>query len=271
MAKTDSKVDEKDKNESEEVDEETQDESEDEDVEENEDEETEEESEEEDSQEEAEDEEDSEEPFKKRYTQIKGESPEEYLPNLEDAYKNSSAEAVRLKAKNDELQAQIDNISALVANNPEMAEQIKEGKVPAIQTDPALLSARQDMEARNKKEYSEFVNTHPELESDPELQKQVFDEIKDFAEVALKKGRVLGMKDALTKAWLALGLADNSKDEEIRMKVKDSAARGKSAGTSTKADKAKITFSEAQISAGIQMGLGKTRQEVIKKLNTYAK
>ncbi len=272
MAKTDSKVDEKDKIESEEVDEETQDESEEEVVEEDEDEEIEEESEEEDSDdEETEDKDDSEEPFKKRYTQIKGETPEEYLPNLEDAYKNSSTEAVRLKAKVDELQAQVDNITALVANNPELAEQIKEGKAPAIQADPALLKARQDMETQNKKEYGDFVDAHPELESDPELQKQVFDTIKDFADVAAKKNRVLGMKEALTKAWLSLGLKDNSKDEEVRMKLKDSAARGKSAGTSKKSSAEKPNFSEAQINAGIQMGLGKTRQEVIKKLNTYAK
>jgi hypothetical protein len=54
------------------------------------------------------------------------------------------------------------------------------------------------------------------------------------------------------------------------MKAKDSAARGKSAGTGKSAKKDKTTFSEAQIKAGLQMGLGKSRTEVIKKLTTYA-
>lgn len=270
MAKTDSKVDDTEKIESEEVDEETQDESEEEEVEENEDEETGDESEDEDSQEETDTEDEDEEPFKKRYTQIKGDTPKEYLPNLEDAYKHSSTEAVRLKSENEKLQQQVDNITALVANNPELAKQIADGKVPAVQTDPALLKVRQDVEKQNQKEYTDFVDSHPELESDPELQKQVFDTIKDFAEVAAKKNRVLGMKEALTKAWLSLGLKDNSKDEEVRMKAKETASRSKNAGTRKKTSAEKTTFSDAQINAGLQMGLGKTRQEVIKKLSTYA-
>jgi hypothetical protein len=271
MAKADSKVDDKEKD-VEEVDEETQDESEDEETEDNEEQETEEESEEEDSESDEDEEEtdnEEDEKFKKRYTQIKGDTAEEYIPNLEEAYKNSSAEAVRLKQKAEDLQKQVDNISALVATNPELAEQIKEGKAPALPTDPALLRARQDMEAQNKKEYADFVDGHPELESDAELQKQVFDEIRDFAEVAAKKNRVLGMKEALNMAYVSLGLQTGSKEEAIRMKAKETAARGKSAGAAKKA-KAKTEFTEAQINAGIQMGLGKTRQEVIKKLATYA-
>lgn len=274
MAKTDSKVDEKDEIESEEVDEETQDESEDDDVENdtdddtNDDDESDTEDSDDDTDEETDDEDDQ--SFKKKYTQIKGKTPEEYIPNLETAYKNSSAEAVRLKAQVGTLQTQIDNITALVANNPELAEKIKKGEAPQVQADPALIHARQQMEDQNKKEYSAFVDAHPELESDPELQKQVFDEISDFAQVALKKGRVLGMKEALTKAWTALGLKDDSKDEEIRIKAKDTAARGKNGGANKKSSSGKVTFTEAQINAGIQMGLGKTKQEVIKKLNQYA-
>lgn len=274
MAKN-SKVDDLDEN-IEEVDEETQDESEDEEVEDDtveddSEEESEEDSDSDEDNEETDEDEDSDEPeFKKRYTRIKGETPEEYIPNLETAYKNSSAEAVRLKQQNKEIQIQLDNIAALVANNPDLAEQIKDGKVPNIKTDPALLKARQDMEDQNKKEYGDWVDAHPDLESDPELQKQVFDEIQDFAEVASKKGRVLGMKEALTMAWTSLGLQVDSKEERVRMKAKDSAARGKSAGTGKSVKKDKTTFSEAQIKAGLQMGLGKSRQEVIKKLATYA-
>ncbi len=256
----------------EEVDDESQDDSDDEEVEEDEEQEDLEDSDDEDSDsdddEETEEEDDEEPDFKKRYTQIKGDTADEYIPNLETAYKNSSAEAVRLKQQVTDLQKQMDDITALVANSPELAEQIKEGKAPAVATDPALLKARQDMESQNKKEYAAFVDSHPELESDPELQKQVFDEIRDFAEVAQKKNRVLGMKEALTMAWTSLGLKE-SKEEKVRMKAKDTAARSKNAGAK-KTVKAKVEFTEAQIGAGLRMGLGKTRQEVIKKLTAYA-
>lgn len=217
-----------------------------------------------------EDEDDSETSFNKRYTQLKGDTPEEYISSLETAYKESSTEAVRLKHELDAAKKKDDKIAALLANHPEIAEEL-EKETPGASLNPALLHAEEQLQKQMKSEYQAFVDEHPELETDPELQKSVLGQMTIYADtVRQTQRRQPSMKESLRFAWASLGRED-SKQERLAVKAKETAARGKSGKTAPKKPVKKVEFSEKQIEAGLKMGVGKTREEVLKKFREFAK
>lgn len=200
--------------------------------------------------------------FKKRFTQIKGDNPDEYIPNLEEAYRNSSTEAQRLATTNKELQGNMDAIAAAVAKNPDLAKAIADAtgdNAVSPVADPALLQARQDMEDRMDKEYNTFRDSHPELESDPEVNKKVLETLSEFGAAARKQGRVLGMAEGLKKAWAFHGF-DNSK-EEVASKAKDIASKGRTTNGGKKVPSSKSSLTPEQIAVGKKFGL--TEQQLI--------
>lgn len=208
--------------------------------------------------------------FKKRYTQLKGDNPEEYITSLETAYKESSTEAIRL---NHELQAEkqkTDKFAAIIAKNPDLAEKLGED-VADVELNPALLHAEEQLQKQMKTEYQEFMDGHPDLESDQALQKEMLSQMTIYADTVRRtQRRQPSMKESLRFAWSSLGHED-SKDEALRMKAKSTAARGKSAKTTVKKKIAKQDFTDKQIEVGIQMGIGKTKEEVVKKFRQQLK
>lgn len=243
----DSTVVDEEVDETEEVDQETEDESE---VEETEEETTEDE---ETTTEEDEESDDSEEPepqFDKRFTQFKGDSLPEYTKNLEEAYANSSGEAVKLNKLLTEYKQKLDQITGAVANDPELAEKLN---VPKVSTDPALDYARQQMEEKMQSEYDAFAKNHPEIESDPELSERLTKRLTILSRsVSSEEGRQLGMMEGLEMAWASLGLGNNSQ-EATRMAAKSVAAVTKTA--SAKKSVPKSTFTPAQLAMAERMGL----------------
>lgn len=202
--------------------------------------------------------------FKKRFTQIKGENADEYLPNLEEAYRNSTTEGQRLAIENKTLKADKDAMASLIANNPDIAKMISDktgGKMPEALVDPAIMQARQDMEERQTKEYNAFVDKHPDLESDPDLQKKILATLTEFGAAARRDGRILGMDEGLRKAWAFHGLETNSK-EDIASKAKENAARGRTTNGGKKpSGSGKGTLTPEQIAVGKKWGL--TEQQLI--------
>lgn len=214
-----------------------------------------------DSQDEGDDEseEDEEEPeFEKAFKNIKGDTPTEYAKNLEEAYRKSSTEGKLNYQKAKDNQATLDRIAAVVAKNPEIAKVINEAtddtEIP-LTTDPALIHARQEMETKMESDYNKFVQSHPELDTDPELQEKVLEEVRLFSEVARKKGRIPAMSEALTKAWISLGLDKEDSKEKIVTKAKETASKPKTNNGNKKPSGKTPTLSAEQIAAGKKMGL----------------
>lgn len=255
-----------------EVDEETQDET-DGDGEEDTDEEEDETDDESDDSDEEEDDSEEDEDFQKRFTQFKGDTPTEYLKNLEDGYAESSKEAVKLSKELKELKPTVERIQQLIATNPELAEAIKgaEGQ-PAeavVPKDPALQFAESQMKATWTKEYTDFAENHPEIETDPVLADQLETKLKVVRRIVQEEeGRLVNMGEGLEMAWKLLG-KDTDKQERIRMASKDAASQGK-AKSGTKSKVAKSKFSEAQIEVHMDM-TGLDRPAAIKQLSTYVK
>lgn len=205
---------------------------------------------------ESETEDDEAEPIKKRFTQFKGDTLEEYTPHLEEAYGNALAEMTRRKAAEKEATGKLDRITTAVAKDPDLAEKLNNilgDESEEVLVDPAILKARQDMTAQMDKEYKEFVDEHPEMESDPILAQEVLDALTDFGKQARKQGKIMGMGDALRKAWVYLGKEDTK--EKIATKAKEVASKGKGGGSTNKATGKKPDFTEAQIKYAKRFGL----------------
>lgn len=200
---------------------------------------------------ETDDEEESE--FKKRFTQFKGDSIEEYTPELEKAYGHALGEITRLKSADKEKQSKIDSIVTAVAKDPDLAKKLDElmGDSSTVTVDPALMKARQDMEDQMTKDYHEFVDEHPELESDPQLNEQVFALVEEFGNTSRKGGKIMTMKEALTKVYIYLGLNDTK--EKVAIKAKEAATKPKTGNTAKKVTK-KAEFTEEQLRVAKKWG-----------------
>ncbi len=206
--------------------------------------------------------------FKKQFPQFKGESLEEYTPNLEEGYRKSAREGKRLAKENQDLQGRLDAITAAVAKNPELAKLIDEatgeGAISPVQ-DPALLKAREDLNTQMEKEYSEFVDEHPELDTDEELQQKVLAELEVLGAAYRAKGKVLGMKKGLQLAWESLGLEEGSSQEKVAGAAKANAARSKTTGKGGKKPSTKSPLTQEQIAWGKKMGL--TEKQMLEYAN----
>lgn len=199
--------------------------------------------------------EEDEDKFEKRFTQFKGESYEEYTPQLEKAYGESLAEMTRLKQANKDGQAKIDAVIAMASKDPEFAEKLNElmgDDAEEVTVEPAILKARHDMESQMDKEYKEFVDEHPEMASDPQLAEEVLAVLSDFGKQAKKQKKILGMKEALNKAWIYLGKDDS--DEKVVVKAKEVASKSKTSSSAKKTAK-KQEFTEEQIRVAKKWGL----------------
>lgn len=204
------------------------------------------------------DEDEDDDDFKKAFSQIKGDTPEEYLPNLEEAYRKSSSEGKRLSTEMKEVTDRNQAIMAAIASDPELAEKLDKvlkntsGDKAILPTeDPALAYARTEMRKTMETEYQAFVDEHPEAETDPELQQELLEAMQDYKEVQQKRGRLPGMGEALRKAWVIIGKDDTK--ERVRVKAKETASKTKT--NSNKKSSKKPEFTEAQLAVAKKLGL----------------
>lgn len=201
--------------------------------------------------------EEEEDKFQKRFSQIQGDTPEDYTKNLEEAYRQSSTEGQRLAMEAKENQKWRDQVAAAVARNPDIAKALEEAtgeSAPAPYVDPALQYAREQMNNTFAKEYSEFTEAHPEMISDEVLKDKVLEELKIFADAYDAKGQRLGMADGLKKAWISLGLDVEDKKEKVMTKAKNQAAQPK-AQAKPKSPATKPQFTDEQIAFAKKMNL----------------
>lgn len=197
--------------------------------------------------------------FKKRFTQLKGETPEEYLKNLEDAYANSSTEGQRLSQRVLEAERKFDQVATLVANDPEFAEKITtatDEKAPAPIIDPAVQWARQEMEKEFQRDYNAFAELHPEIVSDTELYNSVVQELDVISAAHEARGAKLTMAEGLRKAWISLGYDEKDNKEEAVNKTKEEASATPTQSKSKVSDD-KPQFTKGQLEAAEKMGLTK--------------
>jgi hypothetical protein len=193
--------------------------------------------------------------FKKRFTQLKGESLEEYVKNLEDAYANSSTEGQRTAKEAREYKEQYDKVAQLVATDPEFAKKLTETEnAPKPPVDPAVEYAREQMNEQYRTEYKAFADEHPEILTDETLRDRVIAELDIIGAAHEARGSRLSMKEGLRRAWISLGLDEEDSKENVVNKVKEQASQSAPQAKGGK-ETGKPQFTADQIAVAKKMGL----------------
>lgn len=208
------------------------------------------------------DSEDEEAEFKKAFSQIKGDTAQEYIPHLEEAYRKSSAEGKRLSIENKQLQDRIDQINEAVAKNPELAKQIMEATAedaipPTV--DPGVLKARQDYNDQAEKDLKTFFDEHPTLAEDEGLVKRFTKNIAIVSKAERDEGRIIEPMVAYKRA-LGMMDYDYSKDKVLDVAKNSAAKSNTSSATKPKAKSSADDLTPEQIAFAKKMGL--TEQEL---------
>lgn len=195
--------------------------------------------------------------FKRRFNQFEGETLEEYVQKLEDAYANSSTEGQRNSKEAKEAKAQLDKVLSAVANNPELAKALQEdaANAPEQKEDPALAYARQQMEADYARDWQSFVTLHPEVADDKALQQELIEELDIIGDAAERRGRQLSMEEGLKKAWISLGKDVADKKEDVVNKTKQQASKSAPGASKPKDKSDKTEFTKEQLDVAKRMGV----------------
>lgn len=187
--------------------------------------------------------------FVKQFPQIKGETPEEYAKNLEKAYENSTAEAMRLR-------------------KPPETDKVDETP-EAPNTDITSLYAKQQMDKEITEAWTAFQKQYPQVTDQSEY--DVFTRtVTELSTTILQSQKRLATPEELYRK--AAGILEwtpetVTREDKLRTAVKDSAASSKSS-TGTKG-KAVSKVSDAMLAANRKMYPGKSDQEIREELEPY--
>lgn len=188
--------------------------------------------------------------FVKEFPNIKGDTPEEYAKNLEIAYQNSTAEALRLK---DATTATADSEDEENPQAPSMTD----------------LYVKQELDNKMKTAWGNILKTYPEATDQTEYNKFT----KTVAElnntILQSEGRLAAPEELYSKSAVILDWEANipTAEDKLKMAVKDSASSGKTGGATKKVSTSKVT--EAMLAANRKMYPGKTDTEIRKELEPY--
>lgn len=195
--------------------------------------------------------------FVKEFEYIKGDTPEEYARNLEQAYKNSTAEALRLKGL---AEAQT---SAPASETEEEAPDI---------SNPTALYMKQKMDEEIRTAFDSFSKDYPQV-ADPTDYNRFTQEVSTLSQTILNsQGRLASPGELYQKAAVILGWekqsAVDSKDK-LSMALKDNAATSKPTSATAKAGPTKSKVTQEMIAVNRKMYPDKTDEEIRKELESY--
>ena len=203
----------------------------------------------------------SEEPsFVKEFPNIKGDTPEEYAKNLEEAYKNSTAEAMRLKG-----------IADAPPTAPEQVKQVTEDDDKDVSASPLELYAQQQLDREIADAYTKFQVDYPQV-TDPVEYNKFTVEVATLSNTIYTSQKRLASPDELyEKAAIILGWekesALSSKDK-LDIAVKTNTASPKITSAAPKGtNKSKVT--DEMIRVNRAMYPGKSDADIRKELEPF--
>lgn len=214
--------------------------------------------------------------FEKRFTQFQGETPEEYIKSLEEGYNQTSKEGMRLRTELQEKDGRLNQIMAQVAQDPELARKlnlVQTGQAPSpaqlpISQDPAYNYFRGEFQRKMQEEYDEFVDEHPELRGDVDLQTRVNTKLAAYRQAVMQtEGRQISMREGLDAAYTMLGMPITQTNEEAtRMALKNTASQTRKPAGVPQAPPRQRSFSEEQLEWARRNFPGLSDEELEKKM-----
>lgn len=192
--------------------------------------------------------------FVKQFPHIKGDTPEEYSKNLEIAYQNSTAEAMRLKQLSEQSNDSDEESDASPIDTSNITSLYAKQKMDEEITEAYGTFSKQYSQVNDANEYSKFTNTVAVL-SNTILQSEK--RLASPAELYQKAAVILGWQseDTPTKA------------EKIAAAAKAGASASKTSSATKVASKSKVT--DAMISLNRKMYPGLSDDAIRKELEPY--
>ena len=201
--------------------------------------------------------------YKPRLTQYLDSEGKPDLKKLEDAYINSSKEAVNLNNRLKDLEGQNKQILDAIARDPEIAkkllgeqgaEDLKKSRDPEPPKDPYARHIQSQITRKQKEQYDEFVEQNPEAVSDPDRAEKISWYLSTFGPAHLERtGEIAEMKEMLVAAYRHFGwdLADEQAD-----KLANAAKTAASTTPTPKASKPapKQQFTKEQVEMARKLG-----------------
>lgn len=202
--------------------------------------------------------------FVKKFPHIKGETPEEYAKALEEAYSNSTSEALRLKKIADTVKQ---SLPAVGDNDGEESQ----ANPPVQSKDPASAWVNSQIDREITRAWNEFRVDYPQLENE-ENYEQFTNTVATFSRVALDQGRMEEPGKLYKDAALSLGWQPQTvptDKEKLGMAVKSNASSSKAPSSSAKSTvTSKVT--DAHVKAHRHLtGSVKSDAEIRKELESF--
>lgn len=201
--------------------------------------------------------------FVKQFDYIKGDTPEEYAKNLEQAYENSSTEGRRINAELQELKKAPPTTSVTATT--------EEADEPVVKT-PMELYMEQKLEQETQQAFSVIRKEYPQV-NNPDEYAKFTQEVTIFAQAGIAKGRLAPPEELYNKAAISLGWEKTATEpddkEKLGQALKDGTASPKAGSAPSKPKSAGPKVSEAQLKLNRKMYPGKTDQEIIDELTPY--
>jgi hypothetical protein len=194
--------------------------------------------------------------FVKEFPNIKGETLEDYARSLEEAYNNSTSEAMRLKIIVDQAKLQ--------ENSNE-----KVGDLDTNDLNPLSLYAKQKMDEEIQIDFEAFKKKFPQVNDQAEYNKFTV-EVSTLSNTILQsQKRLASPKELYQKAAVILGWEPDmiTGKDRLGAAIKGTASMSKSSSTIKKTVRSKVT--DQMIAVNRLMYPGKTDDEIRKELEPY--
>lgn len=228
-------------------------------------------------------EDDKEEPAERKFKNLAAETDAEYIDNLENAYGNSSEEAVRLNRQLGTVNRQVEAIIEAAGKDPDLEKKLmkvlgieggnagsgnaddtsKGGDTSDSKEDPYLVDFKTQKESKNREEIQEILTANPEIDDDPKLRAKVTHWMKIFSDEEFAENkRLMGGGEAMEAAMRHLGIEDKRKKEAVSDGVKKLGAPARRTKARVKTPKKATGLSEKQLALAAKMGVSR---EIVEK------
>lgn len=198
--------------------------------------------------------------FVKEFSNIKGDTLEAYARGLEVAYKNSTAEAIRLKGLAD------------ATPTPVASENTDESSEPADLSDPLQLWAKQNLDEQIQEAYTEFRTKYSQVDDPAEYNRFTTTVSELTNTIRQSQNRLAKPAELYSKAAVILGWeAGDAVDGKDRLgnALKDRASISKTSSATKSTPRSKVT--DEMIAVNKLMYPNKSESEIRKELEPYVK
>lgn len=204
--------------------------------------------------------EDTSDQYVKEFPNIKGDNLEEYARNLEKAYQNSTAEALRLKG--------------LVDAGPTKETVSETSTESAIDTsDPIALYMKQKMDEEITEDFTNFQKIYPQAKEGTVEYPQFVREVATLSEtIRNSQKRIASPKELYSKAAVILGWEPQDKvtaKDKLGQAIKNNASISKTTSGPTKSKGKPSKVTDAMVAASRLMYPDKSDKEIREELEPY--